>query len=191
MTSRNQPIIIGQKDSARFVGIALAIGIDVLIVGLGVAGIKSSHPATPARVISIIILAALLGTAASWYLWRVTRVRLEFSEDGVAAIGVVSVTRYPLSAVRRVDTVDGRTLRPRITDGEGGAIQLPVIRLNVAPGDLPVPQLATHDRRTAEQNADSVRWCLDRVARQARTSDPSGVISWASGSSNQTPPSPR
>lgn len=165
MTDRDQPITIGKKATARFAAIFVALSIDVLFVALAVSGIRSAHPATPARVLSLLILATVLGAATSWFLWRVSRVRLEVSEDGVAAIGVFSVTRFPLSAVRRVDAVDGRTLRPRITDGEGDALHLPVIRLNVAPGDLPVRQLATLDPRIAEQNADSVRWCLERAAR--------------------------
>ena len=165
MTDSSALISIGQRDSVKIAGICMLAMIDLMIVTLAVVVIQASDTAVVARVVAVLALALLVGGAATWYLCRVIRARLEFSADGIRAVGIGSTQSIPMSAVRRVDTADGRTLHPRIIGDDGVTLYLPVIRLSVCPGDLPVAQLASESLRTAEQGADSVRWSLERAAR--------------------------
>lgn len=180
MTDRDQPITLGQKDSVKVTGLMLAGMADTLLVILGIVGIGAARPASVAAVAGIIVLVILTGSAVSWFMWRMTRIRLEISESGITQVNLVFKQHFSMSNVRRVDAVDGASLRPRIVGLDGVRVYLPVVRLNVSPGDLPVRQLAGYTMKDAEVNADSLRWMLDRAGRATGPLDPTArpAIPW-------------
>ena len=180
MTDSDHPITVGQKDSTQFFALLFGVSIDALLIFTGVALLAAAHTVTVSGVIGVILLIVLLGSLSTWFFWRLARMRLEISKEGIVDIGLLGRRFVPKDLVRRVDVVDGRSLRRPRGGGEDPIIYLPVIRTGVSPGEIPVLQLAADNRKGAEVNADSLRRLLDRASRTSAPLDTSGrpATSW-------------
>jgi hypothetical protein len=163
MTKRTAPVIIGQQNYLRIYAIVFGVGVDGFLAITAIDLVTDAQTAVPARTVAVFAMTLLVGSAVTWFCWRVLRMRLEISEDGIVAVEMWSTHSIPLHAVRRIDAVDGGTLRPKIARDEDKPLYLPVLRLSVSPGDLPVRGMAANSPQEAAANAESLRRTLARM----------------------------
>ena len=111
MTDSDHPITVGQKDSAQFFALLFGVSIDALLIFTGVALLTAAHTVTVLGVIGVILLIVLLVSLSTIFFWRLARMRLEISKDGIVDVGMMARRFVPADRVLRVDVVDGRSLR--------------------------------------------------------------------------------
>ena len=180
MTDSDQPMTVGQKDSTKTVALVFGVSIDAMLIVTAFALLADANTVTVSVVLGVVLLIVVLGTLSTWFFWRLARIRLEISEDGIIDIGLLGRRFVPTDQIRRVDVVDGRSLRRPRTGGDDQILYLPVVRTGVSPGEIPVLQLAADNVKDAEVNADSLRWLLDRANCKSAPLDTTGrpAISW-------------